>query len=176
MKTNSLFIINARLPEGTQADSGVSDGLITGVFPAASAVIDKPSSILDASGALVLPNFFDGYNHTDKTFMGVPWISHKAGSDRTDRIETEENIARELNFSTEQRAGNLTKKYLEQGTTEKRCHIDVDPDIRLKRLEGMLAVREKYDDRVSIEIVAFPQSGVVRSHGTIALLDEAVEM
>ncbi|MGD8880695.1 MAG: hypothetical protein PVI82_02320 [Desulfobacterales bacterium] len=176
MKTNSLFIINARLPDGTQADSGVSDGLITGVFPAASAVIDKSSSLLHASGALVLPNFFDGHNHTDKTFMGVPWVSHEAGPDRTDRIETKKNIEQELNFSTEQRAGNLTKKCLEQGTTEMRCHIDVDQEIRLKRLEGMLAVREKYEDRISIEIVAFPQSGVVRSHSTIALLDEAIQM
>ena len=140
MKTNSLFIINARLQDGTQADIGVSDGLITGVFPAASAAIGKSSSILDASGALVLPSFFDGHNHTDKTFMGVPWVPHKAGPDRTDRIETEKNIERELNFSTEQRAGNLIKKCVEQGTTAMRCHINVDPDIRLKRLEGMLAV------------------------------------
>jgi len=93
MKTNSLFIINARLPDGTQADIGVSDGLITGEFPAASAVIDKSSSILDASGALVLSSFFDGHNHTNKTFMGIPWVSQKAGPDRTDRstIPTEDS-------------------------------------------------------------------------------------
>lgn len=93
MKTNSLFIINARLQDGTQADIGVSDGLITGVFPAASAVIDKSSSILDASGALVLSSFFDGHNHTNKTFMGIPWVSQKAGPDRTDRstIPTEDS-------------------------------------------------------------------------------------
>jgi cytosine deaminase len=108
--------------------------------------------------------------------MGLPWIAHRAGPEREDRIEAEKTIERELNFSTAQRAENLVRRCVEEGTTAMRCHIDVDPEIRLKRLEGMLAVREKFRERVAIEIVAFPQSGVIRAPGTLEFLDEAVKM
>jgi cytosine deaminase len=40
----------------------------------------------------------------------------------------------------------------------------------------MMRARERYKDRVSIEIVVFPQSGVIRAPGTLELLDEAIIM
>jgi len=176
MKTRNFFFTNARLPDGTPGDIGVSDGIITDVLPSGSAAISRTAQALDMAGALALPGFFDGHNHPDKTFMGFPWVPHRSGPEREERIENEKKIEKELNISTARRAENLVKRCIEQGTTAMRCHIDVDPDIRLKRLEQMLTVREKYRDRVSIEIVAFPQSGVVRSPGTMALLDEAVKL
>ena len=44
----------------------------------------------------------------------------------------------------------------------------------LKNLHTILAVRERFRDLVSIQIVAFPQSGVIRSPGTAELLDAAI--
>jgi cytosine deaminase len=167
MKTSKFIFINTKLPDGTPADIGVSDGLITDIFLSGSTAGYKTAPTVDVAGALALPGFSDGHNHPDKTFMGLPWIAHRAGPERQDRIDAEKTIERELNYSTAQRAENLVRRCVEQGTTAMRCHIDVDPEIRLKRLEGLLAVREKFRDRVAIEIVAFPQSGVIRSPGTL---------
>jgi cytosine deaminase len=60
------------------------------------------------------------------------------------------------------------------GTLHMRSHVDIDNQLGLKNLHAVLAVREKFRDLVTIEIVAFPQSGIARSPGTAKLLDEAI--
>jgi len=60
------------------------------------------------------------------------------------------------------------------GTLHMRSHVDIDNQLGLKNLEAVLAIRERFRDLVSIQIVAFPQSGIARSPGTAALLDEAI--
>ena len=55
-----------------------------------------------------------------------------------------------------------------------RSHVDIDNQLGLKNLHAVLAIRERFRDLVTIQIVAFPQSGLLRSPGTAELLDEAV--
>ena len=174
-KLDCLFA-NAKLSEGSKVDIGVSKGLIVDISPAGSSLQKQSAPLIDVEGALALPGFCDGHNHPDKTFMGLPWMPHRAGPTRESRIETEKVMESELDYPTAERAGNLIERCMISGTTDMRCHIDVDPMIKLKRLEGMLEARNRYRDRVSIEIVAFPQSGVIRSPGTLELLDEAVTL
>ncbi len=47
-------------------------------------------------------------------------------------------------------------------------------DVGLKHVETILGVRERYRDLVDIQLVAFPQSGILRSPGTAELLDQAL--
>jgi cytosine deaminase len=55
-----------------------------------------------------------------------------------------------------------------------RTHVDVDADWKLANLEAVLEIRERYRDAIDIEIVAFPQSGILSSPGTGDLLDTAM--
>ena len=57
-----------------------------------------------------------------------------------------------------------------------RSHIDIDPDIGLANLEMILALREKLRERISIQLVAFLQSGVHAAPGTAELLEEALKL
>ena len=50
----------------------------------------------------------------------------------------------------------------------------MDTDARLDRLEGVLAAREAHAARCHLQIVAFPQSGIVRDRGTADLLHAAI--
>ena len=50
----------------------------------------------------------------------------------------------------------------------------MDTDARLERLEGVLAAREAHASRATVEVVAFPQSGIIRDAGTADLLDAAL--
>ena len=59
------------------------------------------------------------------------------------------------------------------GTLHMRTHVDIDNRLGLRNLNSILEVRERFRGLVTIEIVAFPQSGILRSPGTAALLDEA---
>ncbi len=52
--------------------------------------------------------------------------------------------------------------------------VDIDPGVGLKNLEAVLDLRERFKEEVSIQVVAFPQSGIVTSPGTSDLLDAAV--
>jgi len=60
------------------------------------------------------------------------------------------------------------------GTLHMRSHVDIDNQLGLKNLHEILKVRERFRDLVTIQIVAFPQSGILRSPGTAALLDAAI--
>jgi cytosine/adenosine deaminase-related metal-dependent hydrolase len=90
------------------------------------------------------------------------------------RIETDKTILPHLPLSTEERAGNLIRECLARGTTHLRTHVDIDLESGLAKLEGVLAARERYCDRVTVQTVAFPQSGVMRCPGVLDLLDAAV--
>lgn len=170
MSTTEYILINALLPDGSTAAIGIGGGLITAIGTI------EPNGLprLDLAGGLVLPGFTDGHMHLDKTVFGRKWLPHRAAPDRWSRIQTEKEIEKSLGLSTEERAATLIEVCIANGTSHIRTHIDIDTDIRLTRLEGMLRARERYRDKVDIEIVAFPQSGVVSRPGTLEVLDEAI--
>jgi cytosine/creatinine deaminase len=101
-------------------------------------------------------------------------MGHAAGPMRMSRIETDKKILPHLPVSTEERAGNLIRECVARGTTHLRTHADIDLESGLAKLHGVLAARERYRDRVTVQIVAFPQSGVMRCPGVLDLLDAAV--
>jgi cytosine/adenosine deaminase-related metal-dependent hydrolase len=111
--------------------------------------------------------------HLDKTLPGLPWIGHAAGPTRMSRIETDKAILPHLPLSTEERAGNLIRECVAHGTSHLRTHVDINLESGLATLEGVLAARERHRDR-TVQIVAFPQSGVMRCPGVLDLLDAAV--
>ena len=68
----------------------------------------------------------------------------------------------------------LALAFLRLGTTRIRTHVDVDTEAGLRHLDGVLATREALAGRVDIQIVAFPQSGLLIRPGTAELLDRAL--
>jgi len=90
------------------------------------------------------------------------------------RIETDKKILPHLPLSTEARAANLLKLCAAQGSAHLRTHVDIDLEGKLSKLEGVLAARDACTDYATVQIVAFPQSGVMRRPGTLDLLDQAV--
>src|ERR1041385_2822101 len=153
------FLANCRLADGRLVDIGISGGKIAAVGEGAAA-LSNSAPALDIGGDLALPGLVDGHLPLDKTLTGLPWIGHAAGPTRMSRIETDKTILPHLPLSTEERAGNLIRECVGRGTTHLRTHVDVDLESGLAKLEGVLAARERYRDRVTMQIVAFPQSGV----------------
>ena len=174
MTTRGILLRNARRAFGDRVDIRVRDGAIAEVGPKLEASGGDPL-LLDADGALVIPGLIDGHLHLDKTLLGLPWKPHPAGPTLSERIEAEKHLRHALPLSVEDRAVNLIRRVLSNGTVHLRTHVDIDPEIGLENLYGVLSARERFKDFISIQIVAFPQSGVVSCPGTAALLDEAVE-
>ncbi len=131
---------------------------------------------IDGRGLLGLPGLVDGHMHLDKTLLGVPWRPHVRGDAIPERIRAEKSIYASLSpDSVATRATRLAELALSHGTTTLRTHVDVDPDRGLAPLETVLAVREEYRGRLVMQIVAFPQSGVLMASGTVELLDAAMQ-
>ena len=169
------LLTHCRLADGRLVDIGIAGGRIATIGEAAAPSLSNRVPILDVSGDLVLPGLVDGHMHLDKTLMGLPWMPHMAGPTRMSRIETDKTILPHLAVSTEERAGNLMEACVARGTAHLRTHVDIDLESRLLKLDGVLAARERHRGLVSVQIVAFPQSGVMRCPGVLDLLDAAVQ-
>ena len=180
--TSATILKNVRLPEDGPSGGGPSgdglgnvvmrDGLITAVGPGAGEDSAR-AEVIDGKGDLVLPGLVDGHTHLDKTLTGLPWLPHPAGPDRLSRIETERGLRPQLPPVAE-RAANLVRRCVAHGTTAIRSHVDVGPDIGLSHIEALLEVRAAFAQAVDIQLVAFPQYGVLRAPGTIDLLEAAL--
>ena len=163
---------NARLADGRLVDIGIASGRITTIDAAAGAPAapDRP----DLGGKLTVPGFVDGHIHLDKTLLGLPFQPHRAGASVAERIAIEKQVLRDLPIPVETRAKALIAQISRFGTVSLRSHVDIDTDWGLSNLHALLRVREEVRDLVEIQIVAFPQNGILRDPGTAELLDEAI--
>lgn len=165
---------NAALPDGSRRDIEVEEGRITALLPASQGGAAS-SGDLDLEGALILPPLVDGHIHLDKTLLGLPWVPNQATGNRVaDRIEAERKVRAARTVGESETAANLVRQVIASGTLHMRSHVDIDSRLGLRNLHEILKVRERFRDLVTIQIVAFPQSGVLRSPGTADLLDAAV--
>ncbi len=164
---------NARLPKGSQHHIEVEGGRIAALLPISAPPTGKDT--IDLGGALVLPPLVDGHIHLDKTLLGLPWVPNQATGNRVaDRIEAERKVRAARTLPEVETGSNLMRQVVASGTLHMRTHVDVDNQLGLRNLHEILEVRERFCDLVTIEIVAFPQSGVLRSPGTAELLDAAI--
>jgi cytosine/creatinine deaminase len=167
------LLTSCRLADGRLVDIGIANGRISSLGDGPPPLSNSVPT-LDIGGDLVLPGLVDGHMHLDKTLAGTPWLPHAAGPTRMSRIETDKTILPQHRVSTEERAGNLIRECVARGTAHMRSHVDIDLESRLAKLDGVLAAREKHRGQASVQIVAFPQSGVMRCPGVLDLLDQAV--
>ncbi|MFE2009472.1 amidohydrolase [Streptomyces sp. NPDC059491] len=166
-------LIGATLPDGRTADVHLRDGRVRAVedhLPGRPA----PAGALRLGGALLLPALVDGHAHLDKTLLGGPWRPHHATATLREQIAAERASRRAADVPVADRAAALARRMVSLGTGHVRSHVDVDPDTGLDHLHALLGVREDFRDRLGIQLVAFPQSGVVTAPGVADLLDAAL--
>src|SRR5215218_9130217 len=135
----------------------------------------EAGQIIDAGGRAVLPGFVEPHLHLDKALVynrqpaaeGTPaeairlTAQLKAEQDREDVLE---------------RSRAVLDMAVTHGTTAIRAHPDVDPIQGLLGVETALTVREEYRDLLDLDVVAFPQEGILKAPGTVELLEEALRL
>ncbi|KIU49626.1 MULTISPECIES: amidohydrolase family protein [Bradyrhizobium] len=175
MPADKLFI-NARLGDGMRRDMLVRDGRIAAIEAAG----ERPAGTetVDLGDALVVPGFVEGHIHLDTSFYGDTWRPHRPctnGFDVHERVAFQaENMAAAAPMDV--RARNQLDLCIGHGTTQMRSHVMVDGSVGLKSLETILKVRDEYRQLIDIQLVAFPQSGILSNPGTPQLLDEAIRL
>jgi cytosine deaminase len=174
--SSSLLVRQARTPDDDRlVDVLVEAGRVTAVGPRLEA--PPGVEVLEANGQVLLPGLVDSHLHLDKTLMGEPWIPLPEAIDLRGRMAASDRVlAHATRRSTEERAAALVRSALAFGTTALRSHVDVKPSAGLAPLEALLRTREQFAGLMDMQLVAFPQDGVLRSPGTEALLDEALAL
>lgn len=133
------------------------------------------SNVIDAKGSLVTESFTSAHIHLDKVLIGET-IVNESGNLWEAIQKTWEY---KKNYSIEDivnRSSRIIDKQIEYGVTKFRTHVDVDSIGKLMPLKGLLETKKKYGDLIDLQIVAFPQEGIIKDEGTKELLIKAIEM
>ncbi|MET8378169.1 amidohydrolase family protein [Streptomyces microflavus] len=149
-------------------DLTVVDGVFTD-SPAPSG-----ARVVDGEGRIALPTLVDAHIHPDKTAWGEPWVTRNPASSIAGYTAEDVKLHHSLRTPLKERAQRLMGHAVTRGTRAMRAHVDVAPAYGLAGVEGVGAARRALRHALDVEIVAFPQHGVVRAPGTRELLEEAV--
>jgi cytosine deaminase len=131
-------------------------------------------AVEEGGGALLLPGLVEGHTHLDKTMWGMDWYRNEVGTRLIDKIENERAFRHASGHDAATQSLLLAKAFLAAGTTRLRTHVDVDTLAGLGHLQGVMRTRDTLQALQQIQIVAFPQSGLLTRPGTAELLDEAM--
>lgn len=156
---------------GEPVDIALADGRITAVTaPAAHPVGARE---FDGRGLLALPGLVNAHAHLDKSWWGLPWQSYGGEPTTEGRIRHERAERDALGIPSAARAARVLKELVRHGTTAIRSHVDVDTGVGLRGIHSVEDAAGAYGEALDVQIVAFPQDGVLRRPGVLELLREA---
>ena len=162
-------------------DLGIALGRIQAIEPS---LAGKSDTIVEADGNLVTESFINPHLHLDKVFT-LAMLDDQAMQDyhgdsmgkamtaieRAAKVK--ENYDRGWIIDNVRRALRWAAK---NGNSHLRAFADVDRKSKLEGVAALLQAREEFRGIVELQIVAFPQDGVIREPGTADLIREAMAM
>ena len=171
-----LLVHNATLADGrTGMGVAINAGKIALVAPALTPANTPAHETLDAAGLLVSPPFVDAHFHMDATLSyGLPRVN--ASGTLLEGIalwgELKPLLTQE---ALVERALTYCDWAVARGLLAIRSHVDVcDP--RLLAVEALLEVKRRVAPYLDLQLVAFPQDGVLRDPQGIEKLKRALSM
>src|SRR5919108_1790529 len=164
-----LLLRGARLPgELETRDIGIKDGLISEPEPEAHHAIDL-------EGALVTPALVEPHIHLDAVLTEGEPRHNQSGSLFEGIAIWAERVKSLTVEDVKQRVRTVLRWQLANGVQFVRSHVDVcDPELRAVR--ALVELREEVGDQMYIQLVAFPQQGIMSFDGGQDLMRKAVEM
>lgn len=172
----ALLLTNVRPWGGTATDVLIQDGRIaeaTATGPG-SAGATGPVTELDGRGRLLLPSFSDVHVHLDSTRIGLPFRPHTGSPGNWPMVMNDRENWRDAELSVEERATLTLGRMIERGVTRVRSYAQVDVDCGLERFHAVQAAAQAHRDRCEVQIIAFPQAGLLREEGTVPLIEQAL--
>ncbi|HEV7814060.1 MAG TPA: amidohydrolase family protein [Janthinobacterium sp.] len=173
MEKVDVVIRNASLPDGSrQVDIAIGDGRIAAMGPA---LPHSGAREIDAAGDLVTPPFVDAHFHMDATLSyGLPRVNQSGTL--LEGIALWGELKPEL---TQQALVERALAYCDwavaRGLLAIRSHVDICDD-RLLAAEALLEVKKRVAPYLDLQLVAFPQDGLLRSPGALDNLKRAIAM
>lgn len=165
---------NARIENAAATtDLRVTDGTFTEIAPSLSPLPGEET--VDLGGKLVLPPFIESHVHLDTCLTAGDPVWNLSGtlfegiecwSKRKDKLSRED---------IRERVHRCVRLYAQNGVQFIRTHVDVT-DPHLTAMEAMVELREELRGTMDIQIVAFPQEGILSYPNGKQLLIDAVKL
>ena len=171
---SDLLVRNVALPDGrADHDLLALDGRIAAIGPALAAPAGIP--VLEGQGLLLAPPFVDAHFHMDATLsVGLPRVNQQRHAARRHRAVGRIEAAADAGGVID-RALQYCDWAVAKGLLAIRSHVDICDD-RLLAVEALLQVREQVKPWLDLQLVAFPQDGLLRSPNALANLKRALAM
>ena len=164
-----LLLRGARLPgEIETRDIGIKDGMISEPEP-------ESHQTIELGGALVTPALVEPHIHLDAVLtVGEP-RQNESGS-LFEGIEIWAERVKQLTVEdVKERVRTVLRWQLANGVQFVRSHVDVcDPE--LKAVRALVELRQEIGDQISLQLVAFPQQGIMSFDGGQDLMRKAVDL
>jgi cytosine deaminase len=152
------------------------DGRIAAITPAdATAYDDGAPDVIDANGRLLTPPYVEPHVHLDSVLTageprwnesGTLWEGIERWTERKPSLTHDDVVGRVM---------QVLRWQVANGVLFVRSHVDVT-DPNLTALRALVEVRERVRDVMTVQLVAFPQEGIVSFDGGEKLLEEAVHV
>ncbi len=181
MPTHELVVADATLRDRPgRWQVGIDDGRITAV---ATEVL-RGADEVDAAGGLVTESFANGHMHLDKVHTldrigDAALTAYTSGDMGSARHSIELASAVKADYDRSWIEPNARRAVLEAvryGVRHVLAFADVDTKARLEGVIPLLALREEFRGVVDLQVVAFPQDGLLCDPGAEELVREAVDL
>ncbi|WP_280262439.1 amidohydrolase family protein [Nocardia wallacei] len=166
-----LVLRDARIADDAEpVDIAIAGGVITAIGR------ELPTSAeeeIDCAARVVIPGLIESHLHLDKALLDAE-RPNPTGT-LAGAIAVTADLKRGFTVdSIRDRARRVLDAAIANGTTMIRAHPDVDPIVGLHGVRALLELREEYRGHIDLQIVAFPQEGILRAPGTLTMLRESL--
>ncbi|WHY76608.1 amidohydrolase family protein [Neobacillus sp. WH10] len=168
-----ILIKKAKLQDGQELkDIAIKDGKIVAIENQIDA---DAARVIEANGKVLIPGLVESHIHLDKALI-ADRLPNKSGT-----LQEALSVTAQLKptFTKEDiidRAERTLEMLIMNGTTNIRTHSEFDPSQGMTGFEVVMGLKEKYKDLVDMQVVAFPQEGILKAPGTEEMMYKAMEM
>lgn len=167
-----LIFRNVRLDDRQpETDVGIDKGRIVAVEPGLAATAAEE---IGGAGRVLVPGFVESHLHLEKAYV----MDRKPNRSGTLMEAIAVTAALKPTFTRddiETRSRRVLKQLVTCGTTHVRAHAEFDPAQGFTGFDTVVALREEYRGLIDIQVVAFPQEGILKAPGTDAMMVEAMK-
>ena len=174
MSNPSLLIKDLRIEDAeSTSDLRIRDGRIAAIAPRLDPTGGE--EVVQGAGRLALPPLIESHVHLDSALTAGQPRYNETGT-LFEGIEVWSQRKRDLTVEdVKERAGRAIRQQAGFGIQYVRSHVDVtDPE--LTALRALLELREELRDTITLQLVAFPQEGILSFPDGPQLMRRAAEM
>ncbi|MDP5226234.1 MULTISPECIES: amidohydrolase family protein [Arthrobacter] len=171
-----MLIRNVRPWGGAPSDVLVDGEVIAEIRPHVPGEAPTDGQeVVDGRGRLLLPSFSDVHVHLDSTRIGLPFREHTGRPGVWGMMSNDRENWRTAEIPLNERVAGTLERMIGRGTTRVRSFAQVDVDTGLAKYDAVVAAKEKFKDQAEVQVMVFPQAGILLEDGTPELLEEALK-